>query len=112
MVGSGSTLISYLTFLFGLRFFKLHYLIANILGFACSIIFSYNCNRRWTFNADASKNFIRYFCFYLLSLILSSILLKIIVEFFDVIPEIANIITIAVSTCINFLGIKFLVFKK
>lgn len=112
LVGSGSTIISYSTFIIFLRVIGWHYLIANIAGFFFSIGFSYYCNRRWTFKKTNSQNFFRYFSFYLGSLILSSILLKIIVEFFEIIPEIANIITIVIVTCVNFLVVKFLVFRK
>ncbi|MES2962161.1 MAG: GtrA family protein [Pseudomonadota bacterium] len=112
LVGGGSTIISYSTFLVFLRIFDLHYLIANIGGFICSIGFSYYCNQRWTFDSKGSQRFTKYISFYLGSLVLGSILLRIIVEFFGVIPEIANLLAIAITTCVNFLGIKFLVFKK
>ncbi len=112
LVGSFSTLISYTTFFVTLRLFGMHYLLANICGFITSISFNYYCNRRWTFDAQGSKHFLRYFSFYLFSLALSSILLKFFVEYCGIIPEIAIIITIALVTCVNFFGVKFLVFKK
>jgi putative flippase GtrA len=112
LVGICSTIISYSTFLVFLRIFGLHYLIANISGFISSIGFSYYCNQSWTFDSKASKSFIKYISFYLSSLVLGSILLRIFVEFFGLIPEIANLLAISITTCVNFLGIKFLVFKK
>ena len=112
VVGVLSTIISYSSFLIFLRIFKLYYLVANLGGFICSIGFSYYCNRRWTFKAQDSKHFYRYSSFYLMSFFLSSTLLKIFVDFCGVIPEIANVFTIAIMTGINFLGVKFLVFKK
>jgi putative flippase GtrA len=112
LVGLCSTIIGYSVFLICLRFFDLHYLIANIGGFVFGTGFSYYCNRRWTFNSSNSSYFFRYFSFYLSSLILSSILLKIIVEFIGIKPELANLLTIPITTCVNFLGLKFLVFKK
>jgi putative flippase GtrA len=112
IVGICSTLISYGSFIIFLRLFNLYYLIANLGGFLCSIGFSYYCNRRWTFKAQDGRHFRRYFYFYLLSFCLGSLLLKFFVDFCGVIPEIASIFNIAIMTCFNFLGVKFLVFKK
>jgi putative flippase GtrA len=112
VVGTCSTIISYSTFITCLHFFHLHYLLANVAGFILSIGFSYNCNKRWTFGSHDSNYFQRYFLFYLTSLILSTLLLRSIVELLGIIPEIANILTIAIITCLNFIGVKFLVFKK
>lgn len=112
LVGGCATIISYSTFLISLRIIGLHYLIANFCGFIVSIGFSYYCNSKWTFAAQERGYFYRYLSFYLASLIINSLILKFIVEFGGLIPEIANIITIAIVTCINFAGIKLLVFKK
>ncbi len=138
IIGALSTLISYSTFFSTLRFFAWHYLLANLAGFIVSVGFSYYCNQRWTFknanipkpieDIDSNKNqpkfsqksnlnehkrsFANYFLFYFCSLLVATISLKILVDFFGIIPEIASIINIAGMTGINFLGLKFLVFKK
>jgi putative flippase GtrA len=138
IIGAFSTLISYSTFFSTLRFFTWHYLLANLAGFVVSVGFSYYCNQRWTFknanipkpieDIDSNKNqtkfsqksnlnehkrsFANYFLFYFCSLLVATISLKILVDFFGIIPEIASIINIAGMTGVNFLGLKFLVFKK
>ncbi len=112
LVGGSSAIISYTTFVFCIHLLKLHYLLANLGGFILSIGFSYYCNRVWTFDACISKKFKHYFSFYLFSFFLSSALLKFIVELVGIRPEIANIITISTMTCFNFLGVKFVVFKR
>ena len=112
IVGGGSTFISYSTFLICLRLLNFHYLISNVCGFILSIGFSYYCNQRWTFDSKESKKFHHYFLFYLCSLGLSSIILQVFVEYIGIIPEIANILTIALMTFVNFFGIKLLIFKK
>ena len=81
-------------------------------GFIVSVGFSYYCNRRWTFSAKGAQKFRSYFLFYLCSLGIATISLKILVDFFGIIPEIASIINIAGMTGVNFLGLKFLVFKQ
>ncbi len=112
IVGGFSTIISYSTFIIALHQFKLHYLIANLAGFCLSIGFNYQCNKRFTFKAQDSGYFTRYLSLYLISLALSSALLRVFVELCGIIPEIANIITIVLITAFNFSGAKFIVFKK
>jgi len=112
IVGTISTIISYTTFIVALRLLNLHYLVANICGFILSIGFNYHCNKRWTFGSKSKNRFPQYFFLYFFSLILSSILLKIFVEYFGIIPEVANILTIALITFSNFCGVKFFVFNK
>ncbi len=111
-IGVFSTLLSYTTFIICLHKFELHYLIANILGFCISIGFNYQCNKRFTFKAKESGYFRRYLTLYLTSLVISSALLRVFVELCGIIPEIANILTIMITTAVNFSGAKFLVFKK
>lgn len=111
-VGGLSTIISYTTFILCLHKLNLHYLVANVAGFCVSIGFNYQCNKRFTFKAQDSGYFRRYLSLYLVSLGLSSILLRVFVEFCGIIPEISNILTIVLITAFNFFGAKFLVFKK
>jgi hypothetical protein len=54
----------------------------------------------------------KYCLVYLASLLLSIIFLKIAVGIVGIAPEIANIFAICLTTCTNFLGTKFFVFKK
>lgn len=111
-IGTISTIISYSTFLILLNIFHIHYLIANIVAFIIGVGFGYYFNSKWTFDAKNAKLFKRYFSFYVTSLILSTIILKSIVEIFHIMPEIANIITIFIITYYNFFGVKLWVFKK
>ena len=54
----------------------------------------------------------KYCLVYLASLLLSIIFLKIAVGIVGISPETANIFAICLTTCTNFLGTKFFVFKK
>lgn len=114
ITGGIATILGYSAFLICLRAFNLHYILANFIAFIVGIIFGYNCNRRWSFNGPhhKSSHLFEYLAVYLTSLLVSTIILKICVDFFGIIPEIAFILSLCVTTCINFLGIKFLVFKK
>ena len=111
-VGTIGTIISYSAFIFFLNILNIHYLISNTLAFLIGVSFGYYFNSKWSFDAKDEKLFRRYFTFYLTSLVLSTIILKIIVEYFQIVPEIANIITIFIITYYNFFGVKFWVFKK
>ncbi len=115
ITGGISTLISYSTFITSLHIFNTHYILANFTAFIISIIFGYNCNKRWSFGGDhhKSSHIIEYLAIYISSsLILSTIILKITIDYIGIIPEIAYIFSLCITTCINFLGTKFLVFKK
>jgi putative flippase GtrA len=114
VIGSISTLVSYSVFLICLRGFDLHYIIANIFGFVFGISVAYPLNRNWTFDKGHYKNshFFQYLTVYLLSLLASSLLLRLAVDVIGIIPEIAFILVVGIMTGVNFLGTRFLVFKN
>ncbi len=114
VTGGISTLISYSVFLFSIHALSLHYIIANIIAFVVSITFSYNFNKRWSFEAakQQKSHLKEYLGLYLTTLVVGSAILKISVDFIGIIPEIAFIISLCFTTLINFLGTKFFVFKE
>ncbi len=113
VVGVVSTLVNYGIFYAALNFLAFHYLIASVLGFISGLVIGYPINKCWTFSSkNSSKTHIYpYLVTYLVSLILSLIFLKIAVEYCGIAPEIANILAIILTTCTNFIGTKFFVFK-
>ena len=112
IIGCIATIISYSVFLICLRIFGIHYLIANIISFVAGISAGYPLNKIWTFKSDSQKKFHHYLAVYLTSLFISLIFLKITVDFIGIIPEIAILLSLVITTCTNFVGTKFLVFKK
>ncbi len=112
IVGGTSTIFSYSIFLICLHSFGFHYLLANATAFIFGVAYAYPLNKIWTFDSHASRHFHLYLMVYLCSLGISSITLRTLVDFIGIIPEIANLVAIAITTCTNFLGIKFWVFKK
>ena len=114
LTGGISTVISYSVFLLSIHLFSLHYIISNIVAFCVSITFSYNFNKRWSFEVanQQRSHLFSYLGLYLFSLALGSLILKIAVDFCGIIPEISFIISLCFTTTLNFLGVKFLVFKK
>lgn len=114
VIGGIATIISYSSFFISLRFFGIHYLLANVIGFICGTSFGYPMNKHWTFKKSHQKqsHLPQYFFIYLTSLAISTIFLKITVDYVGIIPEIASFLGIGITTCTNFLGLRFIVFKK
>jgi putative flippase GtrA len=114
VIGCISTFVSYSSFLIFLRVFEIHYIIANILSFVCGISVGYPLNKNWTFDKGRHKNshFFQYLSVYLTSLLISTLFLRFTVGVLGIIPEIAFILSLGITTCTNFLGTKFLVFRK
>ncbi len=78
------------------------------------MVFGYYFNRAWTFESDSSVRIesIKYVLVYLCSLGISLVVLRILVENVKMDPRLANVIVIGITTVTNFVGTKFLVFKK
>ncbi|HLD77285.1 MAG TPA: GtrA family protein [Rickettsiales bacterium] len=108
------TIVSYATFYISLEFFAIHYLIASAIGFISGIFVGYPVNRAWTFDAKHHNHqkILPYFMVYIFSIILSLIFLRIVVGYFGVDAKIAYILSIAITTCTNFIGTRFFVFKS
>lgn len=113
IVGLVATIISYISFYISLEFLHINYLISSTIGFICGIFIGYPLNKAWTFSAKEHKHdrLIFYFLVYIFSLILSLIFLKIVVEYVGIDPRIAYILSIGLTTCTNFIGTRFFVFK-
>jgi len=112
IVGFISTLINYSAFALLYRLLNLNYLISSAAGYLIGLIAGYFMNKYWTFasQVEAKK---RYFFMYLaVSLISSLAFLRFLVETKIFNPLIANILAIALSTAMNFLGTNFIVFES
>lgn len=115
IVGILSTLFNYSVFVFFYKIISIHYIISSILGYISGLLLGYQLNKNWTFidQVDKSKSYIvDYIKVYGISLILSQVFLLFIVEILLINPLYANILAIALSTVINFIGTNFFVFKN
>lgn len=114
-VGLLCTTISYITFFVALRFFSINYLISSCLSFIAGIFVGFFLNKNWTFTSEdvqSKKIIIYYFTVYIISLGINLLFLRITVGGFGIMPEIAYFLGIGITTCTNFIGTKFFVFKK
>jgi putative flippase GtrA len=115
IVGIFSTFINYGLFYFLLNIFNINYLISSSLGFMAGVFGGFYLNKNWTYNDknNQSKTLLwKYFSLYITSLLISLIFLKITVDYIGLNAEIANLLSIVITTCVNFIGTKFVVFKK
>jgi len=115
IVGFISTLINYSAFALLYRLLNLNYLISSAAGYLIGLIAGYFMNKYWTFasQVEAKKRyFFMYLAVYTVSLISSLAFLRFLVETKIFNPLIANILAIALSTAMNFLGTNFIVFES
>ena len=114
IIGLLSTLLNYSIFYVLYILTPLNYLLASCLGFISGVLFGYSLNKDWTFSVEDNRSdyFFKYLGIYLFSLITGISLLNFTVEIAKIKPEIANAIIIIYTSCVNFIGSKFWVFKK
>lgn len=115
IVGIVSSIINYSFFYLLLSHFLFNYLLSSSIGFLCGMVIGFILNKNWTYDSKSTKSLKiihKYIFVYLFSLLLSLIFLKITVEIIGINAEIANILAIFLTTCTNFVGTKFIVFKK
>lgn len=96
-----------------LLFFSVHYLIANIISGIVSIFNAYYWNNRYVFSGSNAwiKTLMRTYLSYGMSFLLTTILLWIFVEKCLVSQLVAPILTLFITTPLNFLMNKFWTFK-
>ena len=114
LVGSLSTIVNYSFFFILYSTLSLNYLISAAIGYVIGLLVGFIINKNWTFQVqDESRNFIfNYLIIYILSLGIGMLFLEFLVKKLNLVAEIANILVIGLTTLTNFIGIKFLVFKK
>lgn len=115
LVGIINTVITYAVFVIFFKLFSVNYLISSGLGYCCGLANSYFMNRKFTFKATTKKSIgegSRFIVVNVAALLINLLLMKIFVRGFEVLPEIAQVIAIAGSYCINFIGNKFWTFRE
>jgi putative flippase GtrA len=113
-IGILGTTLNYLAFLVFYEFLSINYILSSSLGFIIGTVTGYGFNKVWTFGIKCKDTHYayKYYLVYIISLFLGLALLKFLVAVLNIMPEIANLLTIGLTTCTNFIGTKFWVFKK
>lgn len=126
IVGLSNTAISYILYVISLLFFqklgifpKIDYIIASIIGFILSVLWSFYWNNKMVFTLEDGqerslwKSLIKtYISYSFTGLFLSNILLIFWVQFCHIPELIAPLINLIISVPLNFVINKFWAFKK
>lgn len=96
-----------------LRLGNINYIISSVIGYLSGVFFGFYFNKNWSFNfRDKSPFvFIKYLSAYLFSLLVSVALLKVLVDYYTLDARISNALVIGVTTVLNYLAVKFVVFR-
>lgn len=113
IVGVFSTALNYAVFWALLNNVSAPYLVSSALGFLAGVGGGYLFNKKWTFQVkeDGTNHLFLYFSVYSVSLLISLAVLWLQVELLAIPSELANFFCICVTTCTNFIGTKFIVFR-
>lgn len=117
IVGSTCTGINYGIFFILFSLLHVHYVLSAIIAYILSLKVGFQLNRLWTFkHLDPSRGywriFVRYIIVYLVSLMISMVILWFLVEQLNIHPLIADLVAIGQSTITNFTGLNLFVFHK
>ena len=93
---------------------RINYKLSNIIGYSCGFINSFIWNKKWTFksNKRALKEFFLFGFIFLISFSLNFISIIACVEKFGLTPNLAQLVGVFIYTTTNFLGNKFITFRK
>lgn len=114
VVGGASTVLNYTVYFILFSIFGMKYPIAFSIGFMSGVVFGYVLNKQWSFGlreASTPLVVLKYVLVYVLSLGLGLAVIRILVVNGGLDPLLANFFTILVTTCTNFVGARYLVFK-
>ena len=110
-----TNLVNYISFLVLLHVFRLQYLICSAAGFMAGFSVGFFVNRVWTFGAtegDSTRQMLKFFIVNMVSLGANMVTIWFFTDLAGIIPEISQVIAIALSALINFLGSKFWAFRR
>ena len=113
-IGIFNTGVHYLVFLFLFKIIGIWYLASSAIGYICGMMNSYILNRYVTFRLRYSPNFTEFMKFIVVNLVsmgLNLAVLALLVNFGNLIPEIAQVISILASLFVNFVGNKVWTFS-
>ncbi|MEZ4599303.1 MAG: GtrA family protein [Syntrophotaleaceae bacterium] len=114
LIGFVNTGLHYLVFLFLFGLFGVHYLIASTTGYGVGLMNSFILNRKWTFSRAGGKKqveFGRFLIVNLAALLINLGILKYLVQNRNWLPEMSQLLAIAFSMSLNFIGNKFWTFR-
>ena len=124
IVGVSNTLISYIIYVVSLMFFERNglipdfdYIVAQVIAFFISVLWSFYWNRKFVFEAEKGVSWPKallktYISYAFTGIFLSNVLLILWVQILHISKLIAPIINLLVSVPLNFILNKFWAFRK
>ena len=110
-----TTVVNWIVFQVFNAGFSIHWSIANVIAWICSVLFAYITNRKFVFKS-ASRNIIReialFVQFRLVSLFLEMLVLFILIERLSVAPFTSKVIAAVIVVAANYFFSKVIVFKE
>ena len=113
-VGGLNTLITIGIFYLLFNILHIKYLIASVIGYCIGILNSYIWNKLWTFESKSTaigSEFSKFVALNLTGLALNALIMSVLVEILNIIPFLAQVITIGIIFILNFFGSSYWVFK-
>ena len=112
LVGITNTAVGFGVY-YALYFCGAHYIIANVVSWLVSVFNAFYWNSKYVFQSGSGwwKTLFRTYISYGASLLISTLLLYALVEYFQVSPVIAPVLCLLVTVPLNFLLNKFWAFK-
>lgn len=114
-VGTFGSSINYGTFYLLYKAFSIYYAISSLIGYFLAAAAIFIFNRSWTFNikhGHISRQFVMFILLISFSFLINGLSIYFFTDKAGFRPEISQVITMAITTTINFLGSKFWVFEK
>lgn len=116
IVGFIATVINLVFLYIFTEFLGIYYMFSAVLAFFIADLVKYIINTKWTFNTRLRRNFFRryykFFCVSMIALVLNLGLLYSLTEFLGVYYLVSQVIAIAITLWINFIGNKFWTYKR
>ena len=113
VTGVLTNIVNYLVFFLFLRAAHIYYMLSSAIGFMAGFIIGFIVNRSWTFSVKDNSHvrLTRFFILNIISLLVNMFTIWLFTDIIKIVPEISQLIAIAVSSVINFSGSKIWVFK-
>ncbi|MDY6484290.1 GtrA family protein [Acinetobacter faecalis] len=117
VVGSSTVIIDYICYIFIVEHEITSINLAKAISFLIGTLFAYMANRFWTFKNNSntisslSRFSLLYTCTFLTNILINAFSLKILSNI-AIATQLAFLIATGVTACLNFIGMKFFVFKS
>jgi len=116
IIGVINTAINLISLLILTEIFNIYYMTSAVFAFILAVTNSFVLNKLWTFNESFNENFVKKYIKFIvvstITLLVNLVILYSLTEFLHIHYIISQIIAIAVSLWINFMGNLIWTFKK